>query len=123
MGGLFPPRLPSAIGEGQPRMAEQGSRGQQIQTNVQGPMKQNASLAEQSEAPRRRCKRGQEQHPGEENQDSQHNQGCRNGRFGKRCFCNHLPKTGGFDENPWKLKPGFINRVLVAVILEASKCL
>ena len=25
--------------------------------------------------------------------------------------------------NPWKLKPGFINRVLVAVIFEASKCL
>ena len=24
---------------------------------------------------------------------------------------------------PWKLKPGFINRVLVAVIFEASKCL
>ena len=25
--------------------------------------------------------------------------------------------------NPWKLKPGFINRVLVEVIFEASKCL
>ena len=24
---------------------------------------------------------------------------------------------------PWKLKPGFINRVLVEVIFEASKCL
>ena len=24
---------------------------------------------------------------------------------------------------PWKLKPGFINRVLVAVSFEASKCL
>ena len=24
---------------------------------------------------------------------------------------------------PWKLKPGFINRVLVKVILEASECL
>ena len=24
---------------------------------------------------------------------------------------------------PWKLKPGFINRVLVAVVFEASKCL
>ena len=27
MGGLFPPRLPSAIGEGQPRMAEQEGKG------------------------------------------------------------------------------------------------
>ena len=26
-------------------------------------------------------------------------------------------------KNPWKLKPGFINRVLVALIFEASKCL
>ena len=26
-------------------------------------------------------------------------------------------------QTPWKLKPGFINRVLVAVIFEASKCL
>ena len=25
--------------------------------------------------------------------------------------------------DPWKLKPGFINRVLVEVIFEASKCL
>ena len=32
----------------------------------------------------------------------------------------------GYLENPnlpWKLKPGLINRVLVAVIFEASKCL
>ena len=35
-------------------------------------MKQNASPGEQSEAPRRRRKPGQEQHPGPENQDSQH---------------------------------------------------
>ena len=28
------------------------------------------------------------------------NQGCRNGRFGKRPFCPP-PKTGGFDEN-WR---------------------
>ena len=27
-------------------------------------------------------------------------QGCRNGRFGKRSFCP-VPKTGGFDEN-WR---------------------
>ena len=32
----------------------------------------NASPGEQSEAPRRRRKPGQEQHPGAENQDSQH---------------------------------------------------
>ena len=36
------------------------------------PMKQNASPGEQSEAPRRRWKPGQGQHPGPENQDSQH---------------------------------------------------
>ena len=41
-----------------------GSRGQQSQANVQGPMKQNASPEQQSEAPRRRWKPGQEQHPG-----------------------------------------------------------
>ena len=40
--------------------------------NVQGPVKQNASPGEQSEAPRPRWKPGQEQHPGPENQDSQH---------------------------------------------------
>ena len=40
--------------------------------NVQGPMKQNASPGEQSEAPRPRWKPGQEQHPGPKNQDSQH---------------------------------------------------
>ena len=40
--------------------------------NVQGPVKQNASPGEQSEAPRPRRKPGQEQHPGPENQDSQH---------------------------------------------------
>ena len=49
-----------------------GSCGQQSQANVQGPMKQNARLGEQSEAPRRRWKPGQEQHPGPQNQDSQH---------------------------------------------------
>ena len=41
-------------------------------SNVQGPVKQNASPGEQSEALRRRWKRGQEQNPGPENQDSQH---------------------------------------------------
>ena len=30
---------------------------------------------------------------------------------------------GGVTGLPWKLKPGFVNRVLVAVIFEASKCL
>ena len=48
------------------------SCGQQIQANVQEPVKQNASPQEQSEAPRPRWKPGQEQHPGPENQDSQH---------------------------------------------------
>ena len=41
-------------------------------SNVQGPVKQNATPGEQSEAPRPRWKPGQEQHPGPENQDSQH---------------------------------------------------
>ena len=41
-------------------------------SKVQGPAKQNASPREQSEAPRPRRKPGQEQHPGPENQDSQH---------------------------------------------------
>ena len=49
-----------------------GSCRQQIQANVQGPMKQNASPGEESKAPRRRWKAGQEQHPGPENQESQH---------------------------------------------------
>ena len=40
--------------------------------NVQGPMKQNASPGEQSEAPRRRWKAGQEQHAEPHNQDSKH---------------------------------------------------
>ena len=37
-----------------------------------GPVQQNASPGEQSEAPRPRWKPGQEQNPGPENQDSQH---------------------------------------------------
>ena len=41
-------------------------------SNLQGPVKQNASPGEQSEAPRPRRKLGQEQNPGPENQDSQH---------------------------------------------------
>ena len=41
-------------------------------SNVQGPVKQNASPGDQSEAPRPRWKPGQEQNPGPENQDSQH---------------------------------------------------
>ena len=45
---------------------------QQIQANVQGPEKQNASPGEQSEAPRRRWMQGQEQHPEPQDQDSQH---------------------------------------------------
>ena len=41
-------------------------------SNVQGLVKQNASPGAQSEAPRPRWKPGQEQNPGQENQDSQH---------------------------------------------------
>ena len=41
-------------------------------SNVQGPVKQNASPGEQSEAPRPRWMPGQEQNPRPENQDSQH---------------------------------------------------
>ena len=41
-------------------------------SNVQGPVKQNASPGDQSEAPRPWWKPGQEQNPGPENQDSQH---------------------------------------------------
>ena len=41
-------------------------------SNLQGPVKQNASPGEQSEAPRSRWPPGQEQKPGPEGQDSQH---------------------------------------------------
>ena len=41
-------------------------------SNVQGPVKQNASPGERSEAPRPRWKPGQEQNPGPENRDTQH---------------------------------------------------
>ena len=41
-------------------------------SNVQGPVKQNASPWGQSEALRRRWKPGQEQNPGPEKRDSQH---------------------------------------------------
>ena len=49
-----------------------GSCGQQSQANVQGLMKQNASPEQQSEAPRRRWKPGQEQHPGPPKPGQQH---------------------------------------------------
>ena len=42
------------------------------QSNVQGPVKQNASSGEQSEAQRPRWKPGQQENPRPENQDSQH---------------------------------------------------
>ena len=41
-------------------------------SDFQGPVKQNASPGQQSEAPRPRWKPGQEQYPGPENQDSEH---------------------------------------------------
>ena len=40
--------------------------------NIQGPIKQNASPGDDSEAPKRRWKPRKEQHPGPGNQDSQH---------------------------------------------------
>ena len=49
-----------------------GSCRQQIQANVQGPMKQNASPGTQSEAPTQRRKPGRGEHPRPENQDTQH---------------------------------------------------
>ena len=41
-------------------------------SDVQGPVKQNASPGDPSEALRQRWKPGPEQHPGPENQDGQH---------------------------------------------------
>ena len=49
-----------------------GAAGSRCKQCPGGPVKQNASPGEQSEAPRPRWKPGQEQHPGPENQDSQH---------------------------------------------------
>ena len=51
-----------------------------------GPMKQNASPGEQSEAPRRRWNPGHEQHPGPENQDSQHMLNQPRGSFIEEAF-------------------------------------
>ena len=60
-------------------------------SSVQGPVKQNASTGEQSEAPKPRWKPGQEQNPGPENQDGQHMLEQPRGYF--------LKKRGCFDEN------------------------
>ena len=49
-----------------------GSCGQQIQANVQGPLKKMLAQGAESEAPRRRWRPGQEQHLRQENQDSLH---------------------------------------------------
>ena len=53
-------------------MGGRGAAGSRSKNLLEGAMKQNASPGEQSEAPRRRRKPGQKQHPGPENQDSQH---------------------------------------------------
>ena len=55
-------------------------------SNVQGPVQQNASPGEQSEAPRPSWKPGQEQNPGPENQDSQHMLDQPRGYFPERHF-------------------------------------
>ena len=52
--------------------AGRGAAGSRSKQMSKGPGSKNASPGEQSEAPRRRWKPGQEQHPGPENQDSQH---------------------------------------------------
>ena len=72
-------------------------------------LKQNASPGEQSEAPRRRQKPGQEQYPGAENQDSQHMLNQTRGSFPERgssrrqdgsVFIEHSRKGGVFSRSP-----------------------
>ena len=48
--------------------------------------------------------------------------GCSPGTKTGTRIRSHVPPERK-PERPWKLKPGFINRVLVAVIFEASECL
>ena len=61
-------------------------------------MKQNTSPGEQSEAPRRRRKPGQEQNPAPENQDSQHMLERPRGHFPEKCII----KSPIFTHNPCK---------------------
>ena len=55
-----------------------------------GAMRKNASPGEQSEAPKRRWKPGQQQHPGAENQDSQHMLNQHRGSSPENGFSNHF---------------------------------
>ena len=70
-------------------------------SNVQGPVKQNASPGEQSEAPRPRWKPGQQQNTGPENQDSQHMLEQPRGHSPENC--RHLPAV--FLRVPWSTWP------------------
>ena len=73
-----------------------GRCGQQIQANVQAPMKQNASPVAHSEAPRRRWRPGQEQHPGQANQDSRHMLSQPRGSSAERLFLKLGGRLGFF---------------------------
>ena len=59
-------------------------------SNVQGPVKHNASPGEQSEAPRPRWKPLQQQNPGPENQDGQHMLEQPRGSFSDKSPKNNL---------------------------------
>ena len=81
-------------------------------------MKQNDSPGERSEARRRRWKPGQEQHPGPENQESQHKLNQPSGSFPDKCVAirNHsktfrelLTKQRG--RNRCELKMGMANSI------------
>ena len=72
-------------------------------SNVQRPVKQNASPGEQSEAPRPRWKLGQEQNPGPENQDSQHMMEQPRGSFPE--FLAHVCLTNRGSKSP--IRPMF----------------
>ena len=80
-------------------------------SNVQGPVKQNVSPGEQSEAPRPRWKPGQERHTGPENQDSQHMLKQPRGYFPEFCLhcCRLEPDTSrplaGHTRAPRRLQP------------------
>ena len=76
-----------------------GAAGSRSKANVQGPMKPNARPGEQSEAPRRRWKPGQEQHLGPEIQDSQRKLNQPRGSFPKRfrARLNQRAANGGSD--------------------------
>ena len=68
-------------------MGGRGAACSKIQANVQGLEKPNASPGEQSEAPRRRWMQGQKQHPGPQDQDSQHMLNQPRGPFSDERLC------------------------------------